>query len=161
VAEKQTKIALEGPHGEVETLWADSLGENRYRLDNLPWYAYRVSLDDVVEALPDSDGQLHLVRVVEKSGNRTIRLMCAVGESDRELTLESKQLLAGLIERGCSYEGANKVLVAVNVPPLVRLDLIAEYLVEAGVEWEYADPTYEDLFPMATDSPMPPMPNEG
>lgn len=56
------------PDGEVETLWAFDLGGGHYRLDHLPWYAYRVSLGDVIEASPDADGQLHMVRVVRKSG---------------------------------------------------------------------------------------------
>jgi hypothetical protein len=71
------KIALHGPDGEVETLWAFDLGGGQYRLDNLPWYAYRVSLGDVVEARPDETGQLQVLRVVSKSGNRTLRLIFA------------------------------------------------------------------------------------
>ena len=143
----QAKIALESPDGEIETLWADVLGDHRYRLDNLPWYAYRVSLQDVVEARPDDAGQLRMVRVLEKSGNRTIRVRCEIGDTDGELTYESKQFLAGLVERGCSYEGADKILVAINVPPAVRLEDIAGYLESSPFEWEYADPPYEDLFP--------------
>jgi hypothetical protein len=154
--QEQAKIALEGPDGDIETLWADVVGENLYRLDNLPWYAYRVSLQDVVEALPDPSGQLRMVRIVKKSGNRTLRVICEVGQADGELTFESKQLLAGLVERGCSYEGANKRFVAVNVPAAVRLEDIVDYLISSGFEWEYADPHYEDLFPDAEGQSLSP-----
>jgi hypothetical protein len=33
----------------VETPWARHLGQNEYELDNLPWYAYGISLGDVFE----------------------------------------------------------------------------------------------------------------
>ena len=147
--QEQAKIALESPDGEIETLWADALGENLYRLDNLPWYAYRVSLQDIVEAKPDEVGQLRMVRIAEKSGNRTLRVRCEIGDTDGELTYESRQFLVGLTERGCSYEGADKILIAINVPPQVRLEDVVAYLEESGFEWEYADPTYDDLFPDA------------
>jgi hypothetical protein len=68
------KIALRGPDGEIETLWAVDLGSDHYRLDNTPWYAYGISWQDVVEAQPDEQGQLHFVKLVSKKGNRTVRI---------------------------------------------------------------------------------------
>lgn len=142
----QAKIALEGPHGEVETLWANVVGPDQYEIDNLPWYAYGLSAGDVVEARADASGQLRVTRVVRKSGNRTIRAILEL-TTGRELTFESQQLLAGLVERGCGYEGAKKTLVAINIPPVVDLAAIAAYLTDSDFRWEYADPTFEDLFP--------------
>jgi hypothetical protein len=49
---RKVKVALQGPDGDIETLWADPLGGDLYALDNLPWYAYGVSVEDVVEATP-------------------------------------------------------------------------------------------------------------
>ena len=142
----QAKIALGGPHGEVETLWANIVGPDQYEIDNLPWYAYGISAGDVVEARPDGSGQLRVQRIVRKSGNRTIRIILAL-TPDRQYTFESQQVLAGLIERGCDFEGANKILVAINIPPAIDLSAIASYLTDSGFRWEYADPTFEDLFP--------------
>ena len=48
----------------VETLWADRVGPDRYRLDNSPFWAYGVSWRDVVEAHMDEGGQLAFTRVV-------------------------------------------------------------------------------------------------
>jgi hypothetical protein len=56
-------------------------------------------------------------------------------------------LLDTLIEIGCDLERANKRLVVVNIPPTVELSSVAEKLVDAKVNWEYADPTYDQLFP--------------
>ena len=84
----KVKVVLQGPDGDIETLWADPLGG--------------------------------------------------------DLTDQSRALLAGLRERGCGAERAN-VVAAVNVPPGVELLAVAQLLAESPFEWEYADPTYEEL----------------
>lgn len=37
------RVANEDGSTEVETLWATGLGDDRYKLDNSPFYAYSVS----------------------------------------------------------------------------------------------------------------------
>lgn len=78
------KIALAGPDGEIDTLWASPTDDGLYSLDNVPWYALRVSEGDVVEALPDENGRLEMKRVVRKSGNRTVRVLLELTEPARE-----------------------------------------------------------------------------
>ena len=142
-----TKIALHGPDGEVETLWAFDLGGGQYRLDNLPWYAYRVSLGDVIEAAADDNGQLQMLRVVRKSGNRTLRLFFNGADLHTNWPEEIQDIMDWLVEHGCSYEGANRRYQAVNVPPAVNLGSVATFLTEADVRWEYADPANEEVHP--------------
>lgn len=60
---------------DVETLWAVALSNNLFRLDNSPFYAYSVSWQDIVEATEDVEDFYEFVRVVEKSGNRTVRIV--------------------------------------------------------------------------------------
>ena len=131
------KIALRGPDGEVETLWAFDLGGGHYRLDNTPWYAYGISWQDVVEARLDPDGQLQLVKVVSKSGNRTVRITAEEPFKD--------EWLEKIVSFGASFEGANRRYVGINIPQELNLDVITSFLVAEGVEWEYADPTYEEV----------------
>jgi len=129
---------------DVETLWAVPLGNDLYRLDNSPFFMYRVSWQDLVRAEPDADGVLTLVNVAEKSGNRTVRVMMQTCKTTSE---EAKPFLNGLLDLGCSYEGFQPRLVSINVPVGVDLKTVADYLIGSGHTWEYADPTYEDLFP--------------
>jgi hypothetical protein len=69
------KLRLTGPDGLIETPWAERIG-NKFRLDNLPWYAYGISDDDLVDAVAtDVGGIFEFVRVVEPSGNRLIRVI--------------------------------------------------------------------------------------
>ena len=129
----------------VETLWAYSLGDDRYRLDNSPFYAYGVSWQDVVYApyVPE-ERMATFESVVEKSGNRTIRVLFDPPEAPGN---ESDQVLQGLVALGCSYEGARPKYISVNVPPAVDIQVVRSYLIGNDAQWEHADPTYEALFP--------------
>jgi hypothetical protein len=129
----------------VETLWAIPLGNDRYQLDNSPFYAYGVSWQDVILAPYDKqEGFPTFQSVLEASGNRTVRVFfeppVAPGNS-------SDQVLQGLVALGCSYEGANRKYISVNIPPDVELQQVCSYLIEQNAQWEHADPTYDSLFP--------------
>ena len=139
------RVPKENGGADVETLWAYDLGSDKYKLDNLPYYAYGVSCDDVVLAPFVEDEQFPTFqKVVSKSGNRTIRIIFDV---PMESGNESGDLIARLVAMGCDFEGANKKYIVVNIPPSVDLNAVAEQLNLAEVSWEYADPTYEELFP--------------
>jgi hypothetical protein len=130
---------------DVETLWATHLGADDYKLDNSPFYAYGVSWEDVVSAPFDpEEGFPTFARVVSKSGNRTVRV---IFEIPIETGNESDRVLQGLVALGCSYEGANRTFISVNVPPGVELNVVRAYLIKQKATWEHADPTYAALFP--------------
>src|ERR1700750_3313832 len=77
------KVGLHAPGNEFETMWATPVGPDRYRLENSPFYAYGVSWLDIVEARPEDPGDLPVVvRRVEKSGHRTLRLILLPGVKD-------------------------------------------------------------------------------
>lgn len=135
------KIAFRDAEGHVETLWAFDLGNHLYKLDNTSWFQYGVSYKDIVEALPQADGFPFFTRVVEKSGYRTLRVM------DEERV--PRQLLDSLVEVGCSYEGANPKFIAIDVPPGIDLAAAVNVLIASNAQWEYADPTYEQVHGIA------------
>ena len=133
---------------QVETLWATALGKDEYRLENSPFYAYSVSWEDVVFApLDPAEDRATFRRVVKKSGNRTVRVIFDPPVKDGN---ESDQVLQGLVELGCSYEGANRGYMSINIPPAVDLSAVRQYLVAKQAQWEHADPTYAELFPDET-----------
>lgn len=129
----------------VETLWAFDLGQDRYRLDNTPFYAYSVSVGDVVLAPMDADEQRPtFVSILEKSGNRTVRVVFDVATEPGN---ETDRHLKALMALGCDYEGANRRYIAINIPPCVQLDTVRDYLVANELNWEHGDPCYEELYP--------------
>ena len=137
------KIGIRDETGQVETLWAIPVGDNLFRLDNVPFFAYRISDGDIVEAAPDTDGMLMFTRVVRKSGNRTIRALLPLPLEEEP----SSSLMETLKRVGCSFERASGRLVCISVPANVLLHSVADALITSGVEWEYADPAHEDLYP--------------
>jgi Domain of unknown function (DUF4265) len=93
------RVAEDDGSANVETLWGYDLGDDRYRLDNSPFYAYSVSVGDVVLAPVDPDeGRPTYQKVLEKSGNRTVRVILdpplANGNSSDEVVQE-------LLSLGC------------------------------------------------------------
>jgi Domain of unknown function (DUF4265) len=130
---------------EVETLWATSLGNDEYKLDNSPFYAYSVSWEDVVYAPFDLIEERPMFqRVIKKSGNRTVRV---IFDPPVEAGNASDQLLQGLVALGCSYEGADRAYMSINIPADVQLEAVRDYLLFKQANWEYADPRYSELFP--------------
>jgi hypothetical protein len=130
---------------QVETLWATALGNDEYKLDNSPFYAYSVSWEDVVFAPFDAtEGVATFARVLQKSGHRTIRVIFNPPVQDGN---ESDLVLQGLVSLGCTYEGANRGYMSIDLPPGVQLEEVRRYLIEQGAQWEHADPTYAELFP--------------
>lgn len=131
---------------EVETLWAEPLGEHVYRLDNSPFYVYSVSWRDEVLAPPSADGLPTVQRVLSKSGNRTVRIRLDPPYEDGN---ESAKVMQELVAMGCSFEGSRNRLMSVNIPPELNLSAVRDHLIARDLEWEHADPTYEQLFPSA------------
>jgi len=139
------RVPNEDGSADIETLWATHVGADNYQLDNSPFYAYGVSWEDIVSApFSPEEGHFTFERVVSKSGNRTVRVFFELAIATGN---ESDRLLEGLVALGCSYEGATRKYVSVNVPPGIELDVVRSYLIEHNATWEHADPTYAALFP--------------
>lgn len=140
---QQAKVLLSDDDGNIESLWTIRVGNDLYRLDNIPWFAYSVSCEDVVEARALEEGGLpEFIRVVSKSGNRTVRLIL---EPPADQSEESRGILDRLVQLGCDYEGANRKYIGVNVPPGVDLPTVCDFLTSTGQKWEHADPTWNEL----------------
>lgn len=138
------RVPEEDGSAQVETLWAFDLGNDEYRLDNSPFYAYSVSWQDVVSAPFSSTEKFPTFeRVVRKSGNRTVRV---IFDEAQQPGNKADQVLKGLQAIGCDFEGANRRLIAINIPAEVELSEVASLLVEKSVEWEHADPSYAELY---------------
>lgn len=119
-----------------ETLWAEPLGDNTYRLRNTPFYFYGASLEDVVRAAPAADGMLEFQEVVARGGASTFRIMVREGVGQEQFDRAWQPLR----ELGCSLEGAAGRFYAVDVPPGANIDQAVTLLASGeknGVwDWE-------------------------
>ena len=103
---------LEGLEG--ESFWAESLGNDLYRLDNIPFYAYDVHYRDVVRAIPiEPDDIPTVVEVVQASGHKTLRV-----RFDADLPAdEIRCLLEDLTAAQVQFEQSHGAFYALDVPP--------------------------------------------
>lgn len=141
------RVEEEDGTARVETLWAAALGDDRYRLDNSPFYAYGVSWNDIVHApFREEEGLPTFDRVMRKSGHRTVRV---IFEDEVRPGSRSRDLLDRMVAMGCSFEGAQRTYISVDIPPAVDLHAVRDFLIAHDLRFEHADPTYEALFPEA------------
>jgi len=112
----------------AETIWAEVLGENKYRLLNIPLYIYGASFGDIVVAYEkDEETAFPIVEeVVERSGHSTYRIFVFEGAVDNP---EFDKYWEPIEAEGCSFEGqkGNKML-GVDVPPEANINLVFRFL---------------------------------
>lgn len=121
-----------------EGLWTRNVGRGLFRIENIPFLVYGVSLHDLVRA-KKRGAVLRFTRVAKYGGHSTYRVFLraeTVPEGGRVQRGERR-----LRKMGCSIERAGKTWFAVDVPPAV--DVYAAYelmekLEEAGV-WEFEE----------------------
>jgi hypothetical protein len=141
--QKLVKVLFRTEAGEVETLWANLLEGDCCQLDNNPMYPYSVSAGDIIEAPYNADEKMRtFFRVLEKSGNRTVRVIFRETSAVSEKT---KSILQWLVAKGCDYEGLHDIHFSINIPPTADFRGIVSFLTSEKLQWEYADPTYEDV----------------
>src|SRR3979490_1988833 len=99
-----TKVHIDLPNHWAtggESIWARDLGEARYRVENVPFYAYNLNFYDVVEApAPGPELKPSVLRVLERSGHQTIR----VNFSDAVTEGDQIDRLNSLADLHVSYE---------------------------------------------------------
>ncbi len=124
-------------------LWGEPLGSGRFRVESCPFFAYGISRNDVVVAVPPpGDESPRLEDVVEKSGHRTLR--AALDPSVDVGHPRVQDLLGRLLELGCTHETLRPKRVAVDGPPAVDVGACVALLQAIGDEGvllgEWADP---------------------
>lgn len=95
-----------------ESFWATPLGNDLFRLENVPFYAYGLNFHDVVKAT--SDELIPEIReLVELSGHQTFRVFFEKG-IDRQ---NQEKILDSMKELTISYERANDIYFSLDMQP--------------------------------------------
>jgi Domain of unknown function (DUF4265) len=117
-----------------EGIWAIYQEGNRYVIDNTPFFTREATLGDIVEAARRDD-ELVYVRTLAQSDNSLIRVVYYE-------TTDPTMLRKDLEQIGCSTEwDSDHQLIAINVPPEVKLNDIQEFL-QNGFDqdrWDYEE----------------------
>lgn len=120
----------------TETMWAEPLGEDRFRLKNVPFYAYGISYDDVIVARKSGQETLS-ERVIERSGHSTYRIFV----TDEETLQKFPVYWASLEKLACTQERATERLFSVDVPPDANIYEVYAALErgEAASVWDFEE----------------------
>jgi Domain of unknown function (DUF4265) len=129
-----TKVHIDLPNHwwfKGESLWAKSLGNDLYEIENVPFCAYGLNCGDVVHATADApDLKPEIRSVVRRSGNQTLRVSFNVEKE------EQQPYLQGIEAKGAWIERAKPKFICISIPPDVSYEGVREYLNEqeaAGV----------------------------
>jgi hypothetical protein len=118
----KVKLVFKNSQQEIqeENVWVKKKG-NHFVIDNIPFFAPNIALNDVISVEKDND-ILYLEEIVEFSGHSTIQIIII-----NEKTIDS--LLKQLESFGCKWEGMNNQrLIAVDIEPETIYLPIKEYL---------------------------------
>lgn len=115
MSENLVKIRIDLPQHWAtngKSFWAEELGDNLYRMRNVPFYAYGLNFYDVVRAVTDDPEIVpEICEVIEPSGHQTLRIFFNK-DVDREAQVK---LLDQLKEYKAYYERADNNHVAVDI----------------------------------------------
>ena len=134
----------EGWHGyESEGIWCEPLKDGLYRVRNIPFYAYNISLDDIVSAnIKEGDGRLFVDAINKPSGNHVYRCMVKRDESGNSQIHFDK-----INAMECFYETAihgNFELFAIDVPRDADVNAVYDILEEGEADgsWDFEEANY-------------------
>ena len=109
----------------AESLWAIPTKQpHEYMLDNIPFFARQATSGDIVQAREEAGGNLWFERMVRSSGKSLLRVTFFQPNKVQDVRESLKRL-------GCSTEWDDTHrLVAVSVPPDIKIESIQSYLSE-------------------------------
>lgn len=108
------------PPFSIEGLWCKKTVNNTYIVDNVPFYAYGISLGDEI-CVTEENGECYFQSIVKPSGNSTLRVYF----KDERMEAVRDNLCA----MGCKVEISNlPSFISVNVPQEVSLMIVEDVL---------------------------------
>lgn len=119
-----------------ETMWAEPIDGQRFRIRNVPFYAYGVSYDDTVVASETDEGRI-VEDVSERGGHSTYRIFV----TNTEMLRSFPEYWSPLERLGCTLERATARLLAVDVPPQADIYAVYDALSkgEAAGVWDFEE----------------------
>jgi uncharacterized protein DUF4265 len=110
--------------GRFEQLFVRQLGENRFEVCCIPFFAYDIALGDVVLTVPKDDCKYMVDRVVEPSGRYVLRVWFGDSSYPRDEVSDTVQELGSVIE------WSSRNLLAIDAVDAEHAQRVADFLAE-------------------------------
>jgi hypothetical protein len=124
-----------------EGIWARKLSTNQYQIDNIPFYAYGLNNNDIVEVEPSDNT---VMRVLKHNGHSTYRIRLSTGKNFSDF----QTVWPELDKLGCSFEGTTKeeALFSIDVPERQNVRAVYNILQHYESEglWEFEEGHYSN-----------------
>jgi hypothetical protein len=112
-----------------ESVWVQPLRSGYFKIDNVPFYAYNISLNDII-SVENENGVLYFDELIQSSGHSTIQII---------FFKKSEIILKKLEELNCSWEGMQNIpYYALDIPLNVNYRIIKS-LLDNAVENQVLD----------------------
>jgi len=113
-------------HGKSsESLWAEVLSVEKFKLKNSPFFAKGISFEDIV-LTEKYDGKKYYIRTAISSGHSTYRIILEKTMTEHDF----RRFWLPLQNIGCSYESTSIdfLIYAVDVPPKTNIYYVFDLL---------------------------------
>jgi hypothetical protein len=125
-----------------ESVWAEFVGPDQYRVLNSPFYFFGLSAEDIVKA-DRTAGSLEFRGVIARGGHSTYRVFLKGDRTIRDT--DFRDCWAPISALGATFENANDHFIAVDIPPGKNI-AEAYRLLEKGEEdgiWAFEEAHYQ------------------
>ena len=123
-----------------ERVWAVPLGDDRYCIDNAPWFVRDLAVGDIVRAIPEGPRSNPVFRdMLRPSEHVTIRLVCF---RDGALEGDLARALEPFTKLGVYGEGVKQYrMLALDIEPTAPMEHVVALLRGGAAEgwWEYEE----------------------
>lgn len=104
-----------------ETVWAISLNNNNYKIDNIPFFAPNLAYEDII-SIENDNGVLYFDDLIQPSGHSTIQVIFF----DKE---KSNDVIQNLEKFGCKWESMKEQpYYAIDIAPNIDYKTVKDYL---------------------------------
>jgi hypothetical protein len=138
----------------AERVWAFALGDDRYRIDNPPWFARDLAVGDIVRARADADGQHPTFEaLIRPSDHLTVRIICF---RSGPLKGSLQAALDRFVPLGLYAEGAAQYgMVALDIPPEADKRAVHRELLRGAADgsWDWEEGRTNDEWEAAKAEP--------
>lgn len=125
----------EGDDYNSESMWAEGLNRDTFRLDNVPFFIYGISCNDIFDTYLKEDN-FFFKSIVKRGGHSTLRIFFfKQNEEEQQIFIQKIHDLGGAVER------SSKTYIAIDIPSGVDISQVID-LCKSGEEkglWEYEE----------------------
>lgn len=104
-----------------ETVWATPIGKKYAKINNIPFFADDVSIDDIVEIQPNEENHIKEFVSLVTRGSTKYLMTYQTADNQEETIDRFRQLREYITKKKCKIEGASPgycvVAVPVDMPP--------------------------------------------